>query len=167
MSGYEAKPDEDPVTIRGTSFDGIWDTVPIDSDISIGSAKRERVGSGPPGPDVAPQACQIEVKENKVVVRLPTPRASPLPSLAGSEHVASPTIQSATLPALVSEVSLIVSRITISDREDLSTIFTLSGSPRRPVVGRRSFQSDQQHARSCDKQPGRTSTRANNRISEV
>jgi len=115
MSGYEAKPEEDPVTIRGTSFDGIWDTVPIDSDVSIGAAERDRPQRGRAIPDVAPAANQTEKKESKIVVRLPTPKTSPLPSLAGSEHVASPLIQSATLQKPESQVGDVASLTIICD----------------------------------------------------
>jgi hypothetical protein len=113
MSGYEAKPEENPVTIRGTSFDGIWDTVPIDSDVSIGSAKREHPQRGRASPDATPSASQTQVKGSKIVVRLPTPKTSPLPSLAGSEHVASPLIQSATLQEPESQVSRVPCRTII------------------------------------------------------
>ena len=96
MSGYEAQPDEDPATIvRGTSFDGIWDSVPIDpveeDAVKNGESEPSTVETNMTGTKRSPRS------ENKIVVRLPTPKSSPLPSLAGSDHVPSPLIQMAVL----------------------------------------------------------------------
>jgi hypothetical protein len=89
MSGYEAQPDEDSATIiRGTSFDGIWDTVPIDEE---GASSAKNMDANETG------STRSARSENKIVVRLPTPKSSPLPSLAGSDHVPSPLIKMAVL----------------------------------------------------------------------
>jgi hypothetical protein len=91
MSGYEAQPDEDSATIiRGTSFDGIWDTVPIDP-IEDGASSTKNMDANETG------STRSARSEKKIVVRLPTPKSSPLPSLAGSDHVPSPLIKMAVL----------------------------------------------------------------------
>jgi hypothetical protein len=89
MSGYEAQPDEDSATIiRGTSFDGIWDTVPIDEEDASSAKNMDANETG---------STRSARSEKKIVVRLPTPKSSPLPSLAGSDHVPSPLIKMAVL----------------------------------------------------------------------
>lgn len=104
MSGYEAQPDEDPATvIRGTSFDGIWDTVPIDL-LDDASAKDAQSEEPEQTEENEAASGRSPHSESKIVVRLPTPKSSPLPSLAGSDHVPSPLIKMAVLEN--SEVSV-------------------------------------------------------------